>query len=164
MELVPFIALISIWPPESAQPTDINVLLDCSQTMDIHISLGVIRGHGHLLRPDSDTIMASSRNTAHKINLACGRSTDWTSSQPPTVEEPDLTVSSNRTKTLPLEQCRTARSVWPPVVTGPSYINMASGGSTGHSHLPGPHCHGISTPCRPLHFSFSSICLHPCTL
>lgn len=53
----------------------------------------------------------------------------------PTVEEPDLTVSSNRTKTLPLEQCRTARSVWPPVVAGPSYINMASGGSTGHSHL-----------------------------
>lgn len=61
------------------------------------------------------------------------------------MEEPDLTVSSNRTKTLPLEQCRTARSVWPPVVTGPSYINMASGGSTGHSHLPGPYCHGISS-------------------
>jgi hypothetical protein len=45
-------ALTSIWPPESAQPTNFSVVSDCSQTMDIHIS------------------MASSRNTAHKINLA----------------------------------------------------------------------------------------------
>ena len=66
------------------------------------------------------------------------------------MEEADLAVSSIRTKTSPLEQGLPPRSVWPPVVAGPSYINKALGGSTGHPHQPEPHCHRISSV-APLH-------------